>query len=90
MNDIKSLPVNKKRCHTCPFSNNQQLAADVISRNLENMSSQICHATEGENRTPQSLCRGHRDILLNLFHGMGYLTEPTDEAWDTLRKKLKV
>lgn len=50
--------------------------------------SQICHGTEGPNRKPRSLCRGMRDVHLQVFHGLGFLTEPTDEAWNTKRSRI--
>jgi hypothetical protein len=49
--------------------------------------SRICHSTGSNNaihkRTgkPEQLCRGARDIQLQVLAGMGVISAPTDEAW---------
>ena len=87
--DISNLPVNPKKCKTCPFSNTRDrtLEAKVIERCMAQQTSQICHGTEGPHREPRSLCRGMRDLQLQIFFKMGYLSEATDEAWEGAREQ---
>ena len=72
------MPVMKARCATCPFLVDPKLAAQVQQRMLSG--SQLCHSTGW----PQSthLCRGARDFQLVIFHRLGYLEAPTDDAWE--------
>lgn len=94
--DISGLKTNEKHCATCPFKpdprqpggiRDRELANAVISRNSLN-ASQICHGTEGDARQPKSLCRGHRDYFLDIFYRLGGISEPTDEAWENMRKSM--
>lgn len=83
-------PVLKKQCATCPFRKDspyRYLAPDLaISAAVE--ASRICHNTGEPNavndnpKGPPMLCRGARDLQLQMFFGMGFLDAPTDEAWE--------
>ena len=88
--NIRNLPVNVHKCATCPFGNNtdRTLQVQVIERCFTQQTSQVCHGTEGPNREPRSLCRGMRDVQLQIFHRMGLLDEPTDEAWEKARSRI--
>jgi hypothetical protein len=86
---VKSMAVNETMCATCPFregSPYQYLLHDLKHSALT-QSSRICHSTGSNNainrRTgkPAALCRGARDAQLQMFHKMGFLSEPTDAAW---------
>jgi hypothetical protein len=75
-------------CATCPFRDGSPhsnlrsfLEASALSE-----ASRICHST-GVNALyktgkPELLCRGSRDLQLRVMHGFGYISAPTDEAWD--------
>lgn len=52
--------------------------------------SQICHHPRLHGHTETHLCRGARDHQLVVFHRMGVIDAPTDEAWAAKRKELGV
>jgi hypothetical protein len=79
----------KEKCATCPFRKDSQyryLATDLAKSALSE-GSRICHNTGSNNainrRTgkPASLCRGARDIQLEVFAAAGFIREATDDAW---------
>lgn len=86
---MKSMPVNKTMCATCPFRDGSPYA--YLRPDLETSalteSSRICHSTGSNNainrRTgkPAALCRGARNAQLEMFYRLGFLSSPTDEAW---------
>lgn len=48
--------------------------------------SRICHSTGnsvilGRTGKAPRLCRGARDVQLQIFHRMGLIAAPTDKAW---------
>jgi hypothetical protein len=59
-----------------------------------NDASIICHSTgnNGINKRrtgkPEHLCRGARDIQLNVMAALKVIDTPTDEAWNAGRVKL--
>lgn len=82
------LPLLPVMCGTCPFRPGSKYAclASDLQRNALNEGSRICHSTgrnglSGRTGKPSMLCRGARDIQLQVFHALGVITEPTDEAW---------
>jgi hypothetical protein len=36
----------------------------------------------GKTGKPEKLCRGARDVQMRLFVAIGFLAEPTDDAWN--------
>ncbi len=67
----------KNHCKTCPFKPNKKgewqyvkLANDVIARTLL-QAHQICHGTEGENRTPTHCCKGAFEHNLEIYKRLG-------------------
>lgn len=98
MKKSKRLPVLKTQCKTCPFKRHSkyawlgpELAACALSE-----SSRICHSTGSNNainkRTgkPPQLCRGARDLQLKYFAAIGFITEPTDAAWELKCKEINL
>lgn len=86
---LKPLPVMKANCPTCPFVPGSEFAylAEYLTECALTQSSRICHCTgnsavKGETGKPERLCRGARDVQLNMFASAGYISAPTDEAWD--------
>lgn len=76
-------------CATCPFRDGspyENLRADLTTSALTT-SNRICHSTGSKNainrRTGKKpmICRGARNEQIKLFHGIGFLDAPTDEAW---------
>ena len=78
--NIVGMSVNAKRCKTCPFNDDGDLRirASVEERCL-NKASQLCHGTNDT-----TLCKGARDFQLQIFHALGWLSAPTQAAWDAL------
>ena len=65
-----------------------RLHADLRhSQSALEAASRICHSTGANNainkRTgkPERICRGSRDIQLQVFYSLGVISEATDEAW---------
>lgn len=74
--------INDQQCATCPFREDGE-GYDLGHERL----AEIClYLTKGENhfchsdRSNRTICRGGRDYQLNLFHRMGVIDAPTDEA----------
>lgn len=79
------MPVMKARCKTCPFNEHgaKDVEAAVTARLLS--CSQHCHgsghpAINGKDAT--HLCRGARDYQLQIMYRLGFISAPTDEAWN--------
>ncbi len=77
-----------KQCSTCPFKQGSKYEAlsPALAESALTDASRICHCT-GSNAIhestgkPERICRGARDLQLQLFHGLGFIDSPTDEAW---------
>ena len=90
----KIIPVRKNKCATCPFRKGSEyayLAPYLTARSAHE--GRICHSTSTsaikKTRKPPRICRGSRDFQLQMFHRMGFLKEPTDQAWAEKLKELK-
>lgn len=91
------MKVRKTMCATCPFrpgSKYRCLAGELATCAVTHKS-RICHSTGkndilGNTGKPELLCRGARDIQLNVFAGIGFIEAPTDAAWDKKRKEMNV
>lgn len=96
-NDIRPMD---ECCQSCPFrqidgrDQDPYLADRVRQRILVHHASQLCHSSHGggpdgqvDSRT--RLCRGARDFLLPIFHRLGVIAEPTDEAWNASRQSIQ-
>ena len=86
--DISSWPVMKGKCPTCPFNQDKNGRdavpdiADMVRKRCLTEASQICHHPRLHSKKEDHLCRGARDYKLEIFHRLGWLEEPTDEAWE--------
>ena len=60
-----------------------QLEVKVLTK-----ASQICHHPALHGKRQTHLCRGARDFQLMFFHRVGFLSEPTDEAWEDKCKSI--
>ncbi len=97
---ISKMPVRAEMCSTCPFRDGvDEKYSDLrpmLTISALSEASRICHQTGTNNafhaRTgkPPVLCRGARDVQLRLFHSIGFIEEPTDEAWAAKRNELGV
>lgn len=94
--NVRNTPLRKMMCATCPFRDGSPYAyiADDLAASAINQASRICHSTGSNNginrRTglPPHLCRGARDIQLQVFASLGVIVAPTDEAWDDGRERI--
>ncbi len=85
--DVREWPVMAEQCPTCPLRVDERgrypdprLAAEVMERCITR-ASQICHHPRLHGRPETHLCRRARDYQLMIFYRLGFLKEPTDEAW---------
>lgn len=89
MAKIKEILPCKVKCPTCPFRDGSpyEYLRDHLAKSALTEATRICHSTGSDNainrRTgkPSRSCRGARDLQLQMFVSMGFLSEPTDEAW---------
>lgn len=82
----KPLPTMASMCATCPFRNEGWTEVrELLQRRALTEGTPICHST-GKALTERlgkaHLCRGARDFQLIMFHRMGFIAAPTDEAWE--------
>ncbi|WP_157198337.1 MULTISPECIES: hypothetical protein [Methylomonas] len=83
--DISDFPVMAGRCPTCPFheqNEGQREIANMVRERCVTAASQICHHPRLHGKEETHLCRGARDFQLQIFHRLGVIDEPTDQAWD--------
>jgi hypothetical protein len=81
LTDTTKYPVNAVQCSTCVFRPPRDGGIHLtparhaeIRQNLLNGINQICH------HGSKSICRGGRDYQLEIFHRLGLIDAPTDEA----------
>lgn len=92
--DTSKFPVMPAQCPTCPFrtdANGRHPDVRLVSRiqlRCLTEASQICHHPRSQGKLETHLCRGTRDYQLQLFHRMGILDAPTDEAWERAADQL--
>jgi hypothetical protein len=77
----RDMPVMAAKCSTCPFKGNGNI--ELRNRIMQRMfkTSQICHAPALKGKKQTHLCRGARDEQLTVLFRLGFLTEPTDQAF---------
>ncbi len=94
-NEVDPSNVMPETCPTCPWREDEgrlnlspehmkELLIQVLS-----ISNQRCHAPALNGKPETRICRKARDIQLVVFHRLGVLTEPTDEAWAEALAKIK-
>ncbi|SRR6266511_1564063 len=84
------LPVRKTHCKTCPFRDDGQgwtHVRDLLALRALTEATPICHSTgkalvrHNRERLKAHACRGARNLQLQFFHAVGFISSPTDEAW---------
>jgi hypothetical protein len=92
---VKRYPVMPDKCATCPFRDGSPHAnlSGYLATSALNEASRVCHSTatsaiKGRTGKPAMLCRGARDVQLGYFAGIGFITAPTDEAWEAKCREL--
>ena len=85
--DLSQMPVQDSPCKTCPFEGENYLSAESYSGYVEkilNLESQhLCHSANNK-----KLCRGGRNIMLRVLCSKGWISEPTDAAFNAARKEV--
>lgn len=89
MKQQKPMKVMAQKCPTCPWREGSPYAylRDSLERDAQTRASRVCHST-GRNAINantgkvECICRGARDVQLNMLAGIGFLDAPTDEAWN--------
>lgn len=97
---MSALRTNKKMCPTCPFrpgvAKKYRKVAGAIAVSAVTEAGRICHNTGKDNLfykdtgKPEQLCRGAKDIQLAFMHGIGFISAPTDAAWDEKCRELNL
>jgi hypothetical protein len=81
------LDVMETKCSTCPWRvDNGVLCEDVATKDCLKSSvltvrNQLCHSPAWIGMPETRICRGARDYQLQVFHRIGFLSEPTDQSW---------
>ena len=95
MSDIKNYPTRKQKCVTCPFRVDDDgmfydpsLVSELQVRSFT--SSHLCHHPTLYGEAETHICRGSRDYQIEMFFRLGYLEEPTDQAWEKAKAELKL
>jgi MinD superfamily P-loop ATPase len=92
------MEVMEQMCPTCPFRDGspyEHLREDLANSALCH-GSRICHSTGRNNAIhketgkPPKICRGARDLQIQVLAGMGFLDEATDDAWERKQKELGI
>lgn len=85
--DLRTYPVQKKPCKTCPFAGETPLIlpqSDLVNyyENLLGNGQHFCHSVNNS-----KICRGGRNFQLKWLCSVGMLDEPTDEAFNQAMKE---
>lgn len=77
--DLRKVRVQNKPCSTCPFDGIESNFSDIENyhKSLCGLEAQhLCHTAEN-----RMICRGGRNIQLRILYSLGWIDEPTDEAF---------
>jgi len=84
-------------CATCPFRPGSPYGylVNSLSESAMTEASRICHCTGtsgimGRTGKPERVCRGARNVQLDVFCALGIIKAPTDEAWNAAWKEMKL
>jgi hypothetical protein len=84
----------ERNCKTCPFlARGYVEVRGLLELRALGIGTPICHSTGPDAITKRVVkepraCRGARDLQLKVFHGLGVIDAPTDEAWDRKVKEM--
>jgi hypothetical protein len=91
LKSLRSLPVQQAPCRTCPFAGEEpiQLGPEAMAdclRNVNSFGNHFCHSV------PQSMaiCRGGRNITIQKLFAIGFISVPTDEAFNHWVKEMEM
>lgn len=88
----KETPVRGEQCPTCIFRPENPMhlrpgrLAEIMDYLLKGVT-HICHHGLGSKKK-RIACRGGRNFQLTIWHRLGYIAEPTDEALASARSEL--
>jgi hypothetical protein len=87
------LPIRQTMCATCPFRDTGWThVRDFLQHRALTEGSPICHSTGNalvKRQGKSHICRGARNFQIDFFYRIGFLTEPTDAAWNEKLAQLK-
>ena len=76
-NIISAKNVNKERCKTCIFHDDQEIITQERQAEIQTYlltgKNHVCHTTN-------KICKGGRDFQLQMFHRLGFIEKPTNDA----------
>jgi hypothetical protein len=75
------LDVMSNMCKTCPFRVGNNELINKITHRVLNESNHICHTDNIK------ICRGSRNLQLQVFYDIGILSAPTDNAYNQTLKQ---
>ena len=73
------MKLQKKHCATCPFVNSDILRPEAMSKIYDYLISGTNHLCNSD-RTNRTICLGGRNFQLDIWHKMGIIEQPTNEA----------
>lgn len=82
----------KSSCASCPFGpkGDPEIRESVTDRIMKFENSQICHHPVLHGKKETHLCRGARDLQLQVLVSFGMLDEATDKAFAEKSRQLGV
>lgn len=87
--NLADMPVQKSPCRTCPFEGSEpvdltpEAYKDYIEAIVKLRSQHLCHSAQN-----QAICRGGRNLTLRVMCTKGLIEEPTDQAFDRVRRQI--
>lgn len=90
--------VQPRQCHTCIFRPAQQVVCPQrlaeIQAYLLQGNTHLCHSPDqaepASHKRNTHACRGGRDWQLQIWHRLGFLDQPTDEALDLAMRQMGI
>ena len=78
--EIKGARINSTKCKSCPFrEGGLDLGVTRINEIMTYLVAGVNHFCHSD-KTERTICRGGRDYQLEIWHRVGILDHPTDDA----------
>lgn len=98
---MPSRPIMRAMCATCPFRKGSEIAriAGDLAHSALTEASRICHSTGGNDLVIPAekiysqephICRGARNVQLDVFYALRMIDAPTDEAWERACERMGI
>lgn len=82
-------PVQPTLCKTCPFASTNPIELspkrynEIYQNVVKFEGNHLCHSVNNE-----KICRGGRDIQIKIARAFGWISEPTNEAFEAEMKRV--